>query len=847
MNILIVDDDAFIIKMLQLHTGEQAGHQTVGVRSGAEAVSLIECQDFDLALLDLNLTDTNGFDLLERIRSVKEASSLPVIVMTAQKDVKTELRAFELGANDFLRKPLNPELLMARVNNLLGFHHAFRTAWRGVNRQMTGPFTGEFSAHVSASMEQVSSLTATIYPAGASGEAMVPCEMPVMLLDGDASFFCKTLKIGPEILMILAFNEIPRRRGFFLELIHPNGETMRLEVLEVERREIARGSPGNLRLLLGVAEGHQLFREFFIQLNSAYQARGLKGLREILGGSVSPGTSAAGAKRPALGLESSQGVRYGYQKELGKGGFATVFLVRDLALQRLVAMKVLSPQLASDPRARENFLGEARLAAQFHHPNIVFVYEVGQYTREEANRLLDFPDKVMASYNEFFIYFTMHYIQGSSVADGLHEGPLPLSSSLEIFTAVLKALSFAHQKGVIHRDIKPSNIMIDSDDNIIVTDFGIACRVKKDGDDESQDAGECSPRYASPEQLTRGALDGRSDIYNLGITLYEMVCGRPPFMENDLRKLVAEHLRAEAILPSHFIADLDPTLEAMIMKCLKKKPGSRYASADEILKELASQQQAIEGESEGQSLRGILEKVLRLDQAGDVLELMEQLQVHLHQHEGKDSAAKLEQRKARIAEAPVLDAILGRGLREEHFEALHQFFSKLAFSNSLSTLLRWFDQQPWAVARAFLARLAVLSATEDLVPLIDHALGLKDSDAVLFLRAFRDENVIGRPGLLERLARHAGLNTSLELLRYMHLQKRISKEAYAVLLLFTRDSPHEQVRSLSARMVTRLHRKSTHQKDEPTALPTSKPGLAKPKKVYVKTKKIVQTELPWLT
>ena len=215
--------------------------------------------------------------------------------------------------------------------------------------------------------------------------------------------------------------------------------------------------------------------------------------------------------------------RYRVERELGRGGMATVYLAHDLRHDRPVALKVLRPELAAS-LGPERFLQEIRIAARLQHPHILPVHDSG----EAAGRL----------------WYTMPYVEGESLRQRMaREGQLPLDQAVRIATQVLSALGYAHAHGVIHRDIKPENILLEGDE-AVVADFGVARAITAAGQDRLTETGLAlgTPAYMSPEQATATReLDGRSDLYALGCVLYEMLAGQPPFVGATAQQLLARH------------------------------------------------------------------------------------------------------------------------------------------------------------------------------------------------------------------------------------------------------------------------------------------------------------------
>lgn len=262
------------------------------------------------------------------------------------------------------------------------------------------------------------------------------------------------------------------------------------------------------------------------------------------------------------------GGRYEVHKRLARGGMAEVFLARDQALDRPVAVKILFPEFAADPAFVERFRREAQAAANLSHPNIVSVYDWGTES---------------GTY-----YIVMEYVEGQSLAEVIRDsGPLQPRRAAEIVFEVAGALGFAHQRGVVHRDVKPGNVLLSTTGVCKVTDFGIARALSSPADDLTQ-AGSVmgTATYFSPEQAQGFAVDARSDLYSLGVVLYEVLCGRAPFVGDTPVAIAYQHVQEWPPRPSQFVTGVPLGLESVILKLLAKKPEQRYLSADDLRADL---------------------------------------------------------------------------------------------------------------------------------------------------------------------------------------------------------------------------------------------------------------------
>lgn len=251
--------------------------------------------------------------------------------------------------------------------------------------------------------------------------------------------------------------------------------------------------------------------------------------------------------------------------QIGKGGMATVYKAYQPSVDRYVAVKVLPSQLAESKEFATRFQQEARIIAKLEHPHILPVFDYGE--------------------SDGIAYFVMRYLEAGTLKDKMvAHRPLPLNEIDRIFTQLTDALSYAHSFGIIHRDLKPANALIDSHGNIFLTDFGIAKLLESASPRLTQtDAIMGTPAYISPEQAQAGTVDQRSDIYSLGIILYEMVTGRVPFAADTPLAIILKHISDPLPLPSLIKSDIPASIEQVILKALAKDPKDRFATAAEFL------------------------------------------------------------------------------------------------------------------------------------------------------------------------------------------------------------------------------------------------------------------------
>jgi hypothetical protein len=306
--------------------------------------------------------------------------------------------------------------------------------------------------------------------------------------------------------------------------------------------------------------------------------------------------------------------QYLLERELGRGGMGVVFLARELSLDRMVAIKLLPPTLATDPAIRERFLREARTAAQLSHPNIVPIYRA------------DTADEL--------VYFAMGFVDGETLAERLaSRGPLPPAEAVRILREVAWALAYAHARGVVHRDVKPENIMLErGTGRVTVTDFGIARDVRASAlTADGMVMG--SVHYMSPEQVAGTDIDGRSDLYALGVVAFQLLSGKLPF---DAPQASAV-LLMQATRPAPSLLDRAPTvppaLAQVVDRCLRKDPAERYDTGEALAEALSrALQQAQSGP------QGVPDPVLSEEAAKSVWLRAAQLQA--------DAARRIQDRTA---------------------------------------------------------------------------------------------------------------------------------------------------------------------------------------------------------
>lgn len=261
--------------------------------------------------------------------------------------------------------------------------------------------------------------------------------------------------------------------------------------------------------------------------------------------------------------------RYRTIKELGKGTMGVVYEAHDPQIDRLVALKILRPDRMVNEAYVGRFLKEARAIGRLAHPSIVTIYDVGE--------------------DNDTIYIAMEYLRGTPFNEVIRSGTLTVPESLDIVRQLAEALDYAHRNAIIHRDIKPSNIILTDDRRAKLTDFGIA-RIEDAATLYQTKAGEIlgTPVYMSPEQTMGQTVDGRSDLYALGVILYEMIAGKRPFTGNNIAAILRSITQDTPAAPSELDPFIRPALSDLIMKSIARDPGQRFQTGREMADALTS-------------------------------------------------------------------------------------------------------------------------------------------------------------------------------------------------------------------------------------------------------------------
>lgn len=517
--IVVVEDDESAASVVKSFL-EQEGHLVKVFHNGAEAQSFILSNEADLIILDWDLPGLSGIEILRDFRTF--GGRCPILMLTGHQSVEDKELGFDEGADDYLTKPYNMKELGARVKGLL--------------------------RRSQAAIGNVASV----------GDIIVDFDTNKVMKSGRA------ITLAPREFQLLSFLVKNRKEEVSMDSLMTRVWTSDSEITPDILRTVVR------RLTKKLDPDGSILR-----------------LDGILAGDLGP------TGKSTLGMGSSSGGtadddfdimlgrvlddKYELIKAIGGGASGRVYKARHKMMNVPVAVKILAPQLSTQPDLVRRFEREARAASLLRHPNIMLVHDMGMTEENQP-------------------YMVMELLDGFSLAELIQQnGKLTASDSLEIISQICRGIAKAHEEQLIHRDLKPGNIMLVAENEqaftVKIVDFGLAksTRPEESGMPLTQTGALIgTPTYMSPEQCQAEAVDQRSDIYAIGCMLFEMLTGTVPFPSSNIIEVLLRHAKEPP--PPLVLPDQNPQLtrgfEYVIHTCLAKQPEQRYPTARHILADL---------------------------------------------------------------------------------------------------------------------------------------------------------------------------------------------------------------------------------------------------------------------
>lgn len=616
--VLVIQPDPMSSALLSEHLLAD-GHKVWVAESAQDGAKQLEDETFDIVLLDLDLADRQGFDLLRQIRSTYIPAILPVVVSSAREHSDAIVEAFALGANDYVTKPINLPVLRARIQALLAV------------RAM--PVTDETSDSFPFAATEVDlpAIDQRLQQAeGGARKLRSICDILRDVLDAERASVYRYDKARHELLTVVAHSDESSGSNESLLIRMSADEGLAGSALRADELQIVPDAYEDDRFnqsfdqktgfrtrsvisfplhayegeLIGVAQvlNHRdgAFNEEHVRMIEQLAPRcagalslaffeadselelaktieavpGIDSLADTILPAI-PGiaddtrlqaTARPEVKNPHALVGKTIG-RYRVTQVLGIGGQGFVLDAEDELIGRDVALKMVNIDYSKNPLTRERFMNEVRSMGQINHPNTVAIHDVGEY--DDA------------------LFIVMEKGDGGTAWKLMKEEErVPWHRVVDIVSDACNGLDAAHRRGMIHRDIKPDNILLLSDGTAKLTDFGLALAPNtEDIAGSGRIVG--TPHYMSPEQCRGDDVDHRSDIYSMGGTFYHMLTGEPPYPERaSVHDLLTSHCDDPVPDPRAIDADLPAECTAIVRTSMAKKPDDRYASAVEMLQDL---------------------------------------------------------------------------------------------------------------------------------------------------------------------------------------------------------------------------------------------------------------------
>jgi DNA-binding response OmpR family regulator/tRNA A-37 threonylcarbamoyl transferase component Bud32 len=578
-NILFINRDKIILEDLGKALREKgySVHTAIDMRG---ALSALSANSMGLIICDNTLQDVTGYDFLRFLKNDPLREKIPFIFLVPINDQGRAINAFKLGASDFIVYPITAEDLICRIHDIV----SKPKSGDYVKPQQSPADSTTLTPRTNNSKEVGSEKRRSkrIYPLSTiridisrNGVLWLPAQIKNINRDG---IFLETSLLGKAGLEVYIKVALPSGtsiiKGQVKHIAFKNYNPSAGIGVEVEKSAQWREMLQYVITVVKKAEAPSP--------NSSPSASSLPQDPQTTIVSSGENRNAVRSTSPSMQrakVSASYELRF-YQSLVGKqldnykavsfigsGAMGGVFEGWDIALERTVALKVISYRLASNERWLEMFIKEARFVSKLDHPNIAHMYHIGN-----VNEIL---------------YFAMEYIDGVTMADMIKRGDkFNTLKGLNYLITICEALDFVHQNNIIHRDIKPANIMINEKGIVKIVDFGVAKIVDVNKDDNKKEELVGSPYYICPEAIEGRPLDLRSDIYSLGASFYHGFTGSPPFEGNNTEEVLNKHIKQSLIPLRKKNPKVSPALGRVIEKMMAKTPDNRYQDYKGIIKDL---------------------------------------------------------------------------------------------------------------------------------------------------------------------------------------------------------------------------------------------------------------------
>jgi CheY-like chemotaxis protein len=575
-NILFINRDRILLEDLGQSLREY-GYTVHTANDMRGALSALSVNSMKLIISDNTLQDVTGYDLIKFLKNDPLREKIPFIFLVPINDQGRAMNAFKLGASDYVVYPITTDELLCRIleaTDSLKTAEAMKSQQPRVNSAILSPAGNPQDSIYEKRKTTRHPLSSVRVDVSHNGVFWLPAQIKNINREG---LFLETsllAKAGAELFVRialpsgtslikgqvkhLAFKNNNPSAGIGVE-IEKNAqwkEVLQYIITVIKKADApanalaATNAPRNVQQTMAPSHaenriGSKSANSFFpkVKVNPPYELRFYQSL--------------VGKQ-----LDNYKAVSF-----IGSGAMGGVFEGWDIALERTVALKVISYKLASRENSREMFIKEARLASKLDHPNIAHMYHIGN-----VNAIL---------------YFAMEYIDGITMSDMIKKGDkFNTLKGLNYLITICEAMDFVSKNNIIHRDIKPANIMINDKGILKIVDFGVAKIVDVDGDSNSKEGIVGSPYYISPEAIEGSPLDLRSDIYSLGASFYHAFTGTPPFEGQNAEEVLTKH-REQTLIPLRKKnPKVSPALGKIIEKMMAKRPENRYQDYQVIIKDL---------------------------------------------------------------------------------------------------------------------------------------------------------------------------------------------------------------------------------------------------------------------